>query len=171
MGQNFSDRINSTFRISFLICTMIFSDFALSGNYDFILPTIFTVVPILYYQKILYMPILPKDIIQKTEQDFTEPERYVVKTILFGIYGRESAFYSNSAICRGVLYLANGNLQNIVNDILPMLRLDPRDFGSSAAYKANIPPAFLDIPFSEVEFHLEKIYGDREEPPTEIWEE
>ncbi len=92
--------------------------------------------------------MLSIDLIRQTEQDFREPERYVVRIILTGIYMQKATYADPASVCQKILNLADGDLLKIVNEILPLLRLDSKEFERRAATEAEITPKFLGVPFS-----------------------
>ena len=72
-------------------------------------------------------------------------------------------------ICRSIVFLADGDLQKIKNEILPMVNDDPREVLEWAEMKAGGPQHYFNIPFPEIDTFFNNLYKDMDdEPPPEI---
>ncbi|MCG8328770.1 MAG: hypothetical protein MI974_13850 [Chitinophagales bacterium] len=107
------------------------------------------------------------DIKKKKKKDFKEEDRYVVEIIFRGIYSKETKYYTRDQICRSILFLAGGDINNLIS-FLKMLKVDSRDVIDAAELKAGCPGHYFAIPFPEIESFIEKVYRE-EEPPSDLW--
>lgn len=114
--------------------------------------------------------MIEQDILDRIDKDFEVLDALEAKKILLNIHRESIGYYSYSTICRSIVFLANGSVDKIINELLPILNADPRDIIDMAEFKAKGPGHNFRIPFPEIDNFFDKLYEKPEEdPPAEIF--
>jgi len=106
---------------------------------------------------------LPIDIIQKIESDYSSSEQKEVLNILQNLYQENANVGSMEQAIRGLVYIADSNIQVVKEYCLPYLQHDPRDIIMEAEEKAGNPGHWFGIPFNEMESFSGKLPSNEEE--------
>lgn len=112
--------------------------------------------------------MIATDILDWIKKEFDKDDSYIVEIIISGIYYQGTKFYSPDQICRSILYLSENRIDRIL-ELLLLLKTDPRNVVDAAERKAGAPGHYFNIPLSEMDNFLEKLYGKQDEPPADFW--
>lgn len=109
---------------------------------------------------------IDKDILERIDEIFTPEDAIEAKKILIGIKYANVGFQQ---LYRAIIYLSDGDINFIKGQVIPLMKLDPRDVLSWAENKAKGPGHWFTVTFPEIDNYFELLYKDVVEPPVEIW--
>lgn len=97
------------------------------------------------------MKILSKDIIEKIKNDYCETDKARIIEIFSKLALENPKVGVMPQALRGILYLADGDVEKLKIICLPYLKYDHRDIIMEAEEKAGNPGHWFSIPFDEMD--------------------